>query len=198
MDKLALPATAHYVAPCGSGRQERGAADPLLVAAGESAGHFVNVPQPNDTRTTVRLLNQMGVTAARTETHRVEIDASTLTKPVAEYDLVKTMRASVLVLGPLVARWGEARVSLPGVCCHRPAAGRPAPEGHWRRWAPRSPPAATSNAAAPGGPPQGRAYRDGHGDVTGTENVMMAATADGVTVIENAAREPEVVDLPIA
>ena len=99
-----------------SGRQERGAADPLLLAAGQGAGHLhQRAATERYARTTVRLLNQMGVTAARTETHRVEIDASTLTKPVAEYDLVKTMRASVLVRSAGRAL-GEARVSLPGGC----------------------------------------------------------------------------------
>ena len=157
---------------------------------------FTNVPQLNDTRTTVRLLNQMGVTAARTETHRVEIDASTLTKPVAEYDLVKTMRASVLVLGPLVARWGEARVSLPGGC----AIGQRPVDQHLKGLEAMGAEVTLDggyiNATAPGGRLKGARIVMDMVTVTGTENIMMAATlADGVTVIENAAREPEVVDL---
>jgi UDP-N-acetylglucosamine 1-carboxyvinyltransferase len=157
---------------------------------------FTNVPNLNDTRTIVRLLNQMGVTAARTETHRIEIDASTLAKPVAEYDLVKTMRASVLVLGPLVARWGEARVSLPGGC----AIGQRPVDQHLKGLEAMGAEVTLDggyiNARAPGGRLKGARIVMDMVTVTGTENIMMAATlADGVTVIENAAREPEVVDL---
>ncbi len=157
---------------------------------------FTNVPQLNDTRTIVRLLNQMGVTASRTESHRIEIDASTLTKPVAEYDLVKTMRASVLVLGPLVARWGEARVSLPGGC----AIGQRPVDQHLKGLEAMGAEVTLDggyiNAKAPGGRLKGARIVMDMVTVTGTENIMMAATlADGVTVIENAAREPEVVDL---
>ena len=157
---------------------------------------FTNVPQLNDTRTIVRLLNQMGVTAARTESHRIEIDASTLTHPVAEYDLVKTMRASVLVLGPLVARWGEARVSLPGGC----AIGQRPVDQHLKGLEAMGAEVTLDggyiNAKAPGGRLKGARIVMDMVTVTGTENIMMAATlADGVTVIENAACEPEVVDL---
>ena len=157
---------------------------------------FTNVPQLNDTRTIVRLLNQMGVTAARTESHRIEIDASTLTHPVAEYDLVKTMRASVLVLGPLVARWGEARVSLPGGC----AIGQRPVDQHLKGLEAMGAEVTLDggyiNAKAPGGRLKGARIVMDMVTVTGTENIMMAATlADGTTVIENAACEPEVVDL---
>ncbi len=157
---------------------------------------FTNVPQLNDTRTIVRLLNQMGVSASRTETHRIEIDASTLSKPVAEYDLVKTMRASVLVLGPLVARWGEARVSLPGGC----AIGQRPVDQHLKGLEAMGAEVTLDggyiNAKAPGGRLKGARIVMDMVTVTGTENIMMAATlADGVTIIENAAREPEVVDL---
>ena len=176
----------------------KNAALPILCASLLVKGPvtFTNVPQLNDTRTTVRLLNQMGVTAARTETHRVEIDASTLTKPVAEYDLVKTMRASVLVLGPLVARWGEARVSLPGGC----AIGQRPVDQHLKGLEAMGAEVTLDggyiNATAPGGRLKGARIVMDMVTVTGTENIMMAATlADGVTVIENAAREPEVVDL---
>ena len=157
---------------------------------------FTNVPQLNDTRTIVRLLNQMGVTAARTESHRIEIDASTLTHPVAEYDLVKTMRASVLVLGPLVARWGEARVSLLGGC----AIGQRPVDQHLKGLEAMGAEVTLDggyiNAKAPGGRLKGARIVMDMVTVTGTENIMMAATlADGTTVIENAACEPEVVDL---
>ncbi|MCZ2133847.1 MAG: UDP-N-acetylglucosamine 1-carboxyvinyltransferase [Burkholderiales bacterium] len=157
---------------------------------------FTNVPQLNDTRTIVRLLNQMGVTAARTETHRVEIDASTLDRPLAEYDLVKTMRASILVLGPLVARWGEARVSLPGGC----AIGQRPVDQHLKGLEAMGAEVTLDggyiNARAPGGRLHGAHIVMDMVTVTGTENILMAATlAEGTTVIENAAREPEVVDL---
>ena len=157
---------------------------------------FTNVPQLNDTRTIVRLLNQMGVTAARTETHRVEIDASTLDRPLAEYDLVKTMRASILVLGPLVARWGEARVSLPGGC----AIGQRPVDQHLKGLEAMGAEVTLDggyiNARAPGGRLHGAHIVMDMVKVTGTENILMAATlAEGTTVIENAAREPEVVDL---
>ena len=176
----------------------KNAALPILCSALLVKGPvtFTNVPQLNDTRTIVRLLNQMGVTASRTETHRIEIDASTLTKPVAEYDLVKTMRASVLVLGPLVARWGEARVSLPGGC----AIGQRPVDQHLKGLEAMGAEVTLDggyiNAKAPGGRLKGARIVMDMVTVTGTENIMMAATlADGVTVIENAAREPEVVDL---
>jgi len=157
---------------------------------------ITNVPQLNDTRTTVRLLNQMGVTAARTETHRVEIDASTLTTPVAGYDLVKTMRASVLVLGPLLARCGEAKVSLPGGC----AIGQRPVDQHLKGFEAMGATIAIEggyiHARAPGGRLRGARVVFDLVTVGGTENIMMAATlAEGTTVIENAAREPEIVDL---
>jgi UDP-N-acetylglucosamine 1-carboxyvinyltransferase len=158
---------------------------------------FNNVPQLNDTRTIERLLNRMGITAARTETHRFEIDASTLTTPVADYDLVKTMRASVLVLGPLVARWGEARVSLPGGC----AIGQRPVDQHLKGLEAMGAVVTLNggyiNAKAPaGGRLKGARIVFDMVTVGGTENVLMAATlADGKTIIENAAREPEIVDL---
>jgi UDP-N-acetylglucosamine 1-carboxyvinyltransferase len=155
---------------------------------------ITNVPQLNDARTVVRLLNRMGVTAERTEAAKVEIDASTLTSPEAPYDLVKTMRASVLVLGPLVARWGEAKVSLPGGC----AIGTRPIDQHLKGLE-----AMGAEVSLHAGYVHAKAKRlkgtrivMDMVTVTGCENIMMAATlADGQTVIENAAREPEVVDL---
>jgi UDP-N-acetylglucosamine 1-carboxyvinyltransferase len=158
---------------------------------------FNNVPQLNDTRTIERLLNRMGITAARTETHRFEIDASTLTSPVADYDLVKTMRASVLVLGPLVARWGEARVSLPGGC----AIGQRPVDQHLKGLEALGATVTLDggyiHAKAPaGGRLKGARIVFDVVTVGGTENILMAATlASGTTIIENAAREPEIVDL---
>ncbi len=158
---------------------------------------LTNVPQLNDTRTMVRLLNQMGVTAARTENHKVEIDASTLSEPVAGYDLVKTMRASVLVLGPLLARCGEAKVSLPGGC----AIGQRPVDQHLKgleaMGATIRLDAGYIHAQAPaGGRLRGARVVFDLVTVGGTENILMAATlAEGTTIIENAAREPEIVDL---
>jgi UDP-N-acetylglucosamine 1-carboxyvinyltransferase len=174
----------------------KNAALPILCASllTKSPMTITNVPQLNDARTIVRLLNRMGVTAERTEAAKVEIDASTLTSPEAPYDLVKTMRASVLVLGPLVARWGEARVSLPGGC----AIGTRPVDQHLKGLE-----ALGAEVTLHAGYIQAKAKRLKGArivmdmiTVTGCENIMMAATlAEGQTVIENAAREPEVVDL---
>ncbi|MCS6995545.1 MAG: UDP-N-acetylglucosamine 1-carboxyvinyltransferase [Casimicrobiaceae bacterium] len=177
----------------------KNAALPMLCAAllTREPVTLTNVPQLNDTRTMVRLLNQMGVQAARTETHRIEIDASTLTHPLAPYELVKTMRASVLVLGPLLARLGEARVSLPGGC----AIGERPVDQHLKgleaMGATISIEGGYIHARAPAGARlRGARIVFDRVTVGGTENLLMAATlADGTTVIENAAREPEIVDL---
>src|SRR5688572_22696160 len=96
----------------------KNAALPILCAAILSAEplHIANVPRLRDVTTMLKLLAQMGVKVAADPEGGVELEASAITHPVAPYDLVKTMRASVLVLGPLLARCGEARVSLPGGC----------------------------------------------------------------------------------
>ena len=160
------------------------AAEPLALT---------NVPELQDVATMLRLLAQMGVAHQR-DGDAMTLDASKADRPEAPYDLVKTMRASILVLGPLVARFGSARVSLPGGC----AIGARPVDQHIK-----------------GLEALGASVRIDHGyivaearrlkgtrivtdlvTVTGTENLMMAATlAEGETVIENAAREPEVVDL---
>jgi UDP-N-acetylglucosamine 1-carboxyvinyltransferase len=153
-----------------------------------------NIPDLHDVTTMLRLLERMGVAAAAAGDGEVRVDASGLTEPVAPYELVKTMRASILVLGPLVARHGEARVSLPGGCAigARPVnlhvsgleamGARIAIEGGYIH--------------ATAGRLTGARIVQDTVSVTGTENLMMAATlARGRTVIENAAREPEVVDL---
>jgi len=173
----------------------KNAALPILTAALLTADHFrvSNMPDLNDVRTMVALLKTMGVKAAMSA-GAVDLDASHVTSPVAGYDLVKTMRASILTLGPLTARFGEARVSLPGGCAigERPVdlhikgltamgADIRIEAGYIHATAPRLKGA--------------RIFMDTV-TVTGTENLMMAAClAEGETVLENAAREPEVVDL---
>src|SRR3990172_10798926 len=169
---------------------------PILCAAilsGEPL-RVSNVPHLQDVTTMLGLLAQMGVAVSVDDKLGIELQASALGNPVAPYDLVKTMRASVLVLGPLVARCGEARVSLPGGCAIgvRPVdqhikalqamgAAIDIEHGYMRAHAPRL---------------KGAHIIMDLVTVTGTENIMMAATlADGESVIENAAREPEVVDL---
>ena len=163
----------------------------LLASEAVSVG---NVPHLNDVTTMIELLGQMGVSVTIDDKMRVEVDPSTISNYTAPYDLVRTMRASIVVLGPLLARYGQADVSLPGGC----AIGARPVNIH------------VSGLQAMGaeihienGFIRARANRL-HGarlvletiTVTGTENLLMAATlADGETVIENAAREPEVVDL---
>jgi UDP-N-acetylglucosamine 1-carboxyvinyltransferase len=169
---------------------------PILCAAILSAEplRVANVPHLHDVTTMLALLAQMGVRVSVDEKLGVELDAPAITNPVAPYELVKTMRASVLVLGPLLARCGEARVSLPGGC----AIGLRPVDQHVKAFQ-----AMGATITVEHGYMLARAPRlkGAHivtdlVTVTGTENIMMAATlADGETVIENAAREPEVVDL---
>ncbi|HEY1284084.1 MAG TPA: UDP-N-acetylglucosamine 1-carboxyvinyltransferase [Steroidobacteraceae bacterium] len=153
-----------------------------------------NVPHLRDVTTTIELLGRMGATVTVDERSRIEVDASTVRECVAPYELVKTMRASILVLGPLVARWGKADVSLPGGC----AIGARPVNLHVAGLQ-----AMGADISIEGGYIRARAGRLKGArlvletvTVTGTENLMMAAAlAEGETVIENAAREPEVVDL---
>ena len=174
----------------------KNAALPIMCAALLSAAplRLTNVPHLRDVTTLLNLLGGMGVAVSLDEKLGLELDAGRLHTPFAPYELVKTMRASILVLGPLLARCGEARVSLPGGC----AIGQRPVDLHIK-----------------GLQAMGADIRVEHGyiiaqakrlkgariftdlvTVTGTENLMMAAClADGTTVIENAAREPEVVDL---
>ncbi|HRH82233.1 MAG TPA: UDP-N-acetylglucosamine 1-carboxyvinyltransferase [Thiobacillaceae bacterium] len=173
----------------------KNAALPILCAALLTREPLIlsNVPRLNDICTMLRLLEQMGVKSER-DGHRVSLDASDLNNPVAPYELVKTMRASVLVLGPLVARHGEAQVSLPGGCA---IGARPVDQhikGLQSMGAEVGVDHGYVNARA--GRLRGARIFTDMVTVTGTENLMMAAClADGETVIENAAREPEVVDL---
>ena len=159
--------------------------DPVMVA---------NVPHLKDVTTTVELLGRMGATVTIDERMRIEVDGSTLKETFAPYELVKTMRASILVLGPLVARFGSADVSLPGGC----AIGARPVNIHVAGLQ-----AMGADITIEGGYIRARASKLKGArlvldtvTVTGTENLMMAATlAEGETIIENAAREPEVVDL---
>ena len=154
---------------------------------------FTNVPRLNDIGTLLRLLEQMGVKVSR-DGDTVTLDASGVDNPVASYEMVKTMRASILVLGPLVARFGEARVSLPGGC----AIGARPVDQHIKGLQAMGADVKVEHGYVHAKVPKlkgARIFTD-MVTVTGTENLMMAAClADGETVIENAAREPEVVDL---
>jgi UDP-N-acetylglucosamine 1-carboxyvinyltransferase len=158
--------------------------EPLLLA---------NVPQLNDVRTMRTLLSQMGV-ACQVEGDRLALDAGRIDWPLAPYELVKTMRASILALGPLVARCGEARVSLPGGC----AIGLRPVDQHVKGLQAMGVEIDLEHGyiAARAKRLVGTRFVFDVVTVTGTENLMMAATlAEGQTVLENAAREPEVVDL---
>ncbi|TNE44225.1 MAG: UDP-N-acetylglucosamine 1-carboxyvinyltransferase [Deltaproteobacteria bacterium] len=162
-----------------------------LLTRGKSTIH--NVPDLRDVRTMLRLLQEMGA-EAHMEDHTVWVDTSNLEKQEAAYDLVRTMRASVLVLGPLTARYGKARVSLPGGCAigarpinlhlmglERLGASIELEGGYVIAQASRL---------------KGTTIRLEMPTVTGTGNLMMAASlAEGRTIIENAAREPEIQDL---
>jgi UDP-N-acetylglucosamine 1-carboxyvinyltransferase len=173
----------------------KNAALPILCAALLTAEPLTltNVPALKDIGTLLELLAQMGV-GVRREGEVVTLDASGLNNPVAPYEMVKTMRASILVLGPLVTRCGEARVSLPGGC----AIGARPVDQHIKGLQAMGAEVAVEHGYvhAKVGRLQGARLFTDIVTVTGTENLMMAAClADGETVIENAAREPEVVDL---
>src|SRR5271166_942162 len=169
---------------------------PIMMASLLTAEpiHLSNVPRLRDVKTAMQLLMQLGVAARWTDEHRVELHAANVTSHEASYDLVKTMRASFVVLGPLLARTGRARVSTPGGC----AIGARPVNLH------------ISGIRALGARIALRnGYVEAHADhlvgarlwldspsVGATENIMMAAVlARGRTTIENAAREPEVQDL---
>jgi UDP-N-acetylglucosamine 1-carboxyvinyltransferase len=173
----------------------KNAALPILTAALLTADpvRVSNMPDLNDVRTMVALLKSMGVKAAMSA-GAVDLDASSVTSPVAGYELVKTMRASILALGPLTARFGEARVSLPGGC----AIGERPVDLHIKGLT-----AMGAEISIEAGYIHAHARRLKGArifmdtvTVTGTENLLMAAClAEGESVLENAAREPEVVDL---
>lgn len=169
---------------------------PILVASilGNSTSRISNVPHLQDVTTTMELLGRMGAALGMNERMQVEIDPRGIDRFEAPYDLVKTMRASILVLGPLVARYGRAIVSLPGGC----AIGSRPVDLHLRGLQQLGAEVTVQN-----GNIEARADRLKGArmvmdtvSVTGTENLLMAATlAKGLSVIENAAQEPEVVDL---
>lgn len=196
MDKLVInksPALKGSVVISGA----KNAALPLLIASllADSVCTYTNVPNLKDIKTTLLLLKDLGASTNHIDTNSVEINASQLESVTASYDLVKTMRASILVLGPLLAKHGRANVSLPGGCAigarpvnlhlsglEKMGAKIDVEEGYVR---------ASVNGRLQGA----RIYMD-IVSVGATENLMMAASlAEGVTVIENAAREPEIVDL---
>ena len=174
----------------------KNAALPILAATllAEAPVMVRNVPQLKDVSTTIALLQTMGAVVTLNEKLDVEVDASGVDKHEAPYELVKTMRASILVLGPLVARFGKADVSLPGGC----AIGARPVNLHVAGLQ-----AMGADVVVENGFIKARAERlkGAHivfdtVTVTGTENLMMAAAlADGETVLENAAQEPEVIDL---
>lgn len=174
----------------------KNAALPILCAGLLTADtlKLTNVPMLRDVATTQKLLQGMGVRVMTDNVHEVEITAAQLDTLVAPYELVKTMRASILVLGPMLARYGEATVSLPGGC----AIGSRPVDQHIKGLV-----AMGAEISIEHGYVKARAkrLRGAHivmdmVTVGGTENLMMAAAlAEGTTILENAAREPEVVDL---
>jgi UDP-N-acetylglucosamine 1-carboxyvinyltransferase len=169
---------------------------PIMVASllGDSPSLISNVPHLQDVTTTMELMGRMGAELSINDRMRIEIDPGSMRHFEAPYDLVKTMRASILVLGPLVAKYGRARVSLPGGC----AIGSRPVDLHLNGLR-----AMGAQVEVRNGNIEARADRLKGGriimdtvTVTGTENILMAATlASGTTIIENAAQEPEVVDL---
>ncbi len=173
----------------------KNAALPIIAASLLTAKPLAltNIPQLNDIGTMVKLLAQMGVVAERSG-ERLTLTAGNIAEKVAPYDLVKTMRASILVLGPLLARFGEAKVSLPGGCA---IGARPVDlhiKGLEAMGATITIDAGYILASVK--KLQGARILMETVTVTGTENLMMAAClAEGTTVLENAAREPEVMDL---
>lgn len=174
----------------------KNAALPILCAALLTAEplRVGNVPHLRDVSTMLTLLGQMGMAISVDEKLGIELCAEKIHKPEAPYEMVKTMRASVLVLGPLVARCGEARVSLPGGC----AIGLRPVDQHIKGLQAMGATITVEQGYMVARAPRLKGARicTDLVTVTGTENLMMAATlADGVTVIENAAREPEVTDL---
>jgi UDP-N-acetylglucosamine 1-carboxyvinyltransferase len=174
----------------------KNAALPILCAALLTDQPLVldNVPALRDIGTTLTLLERMGVRITRTGDEQVSLQADDVHSQEAPYELVKTMRASILVLGPLVARFGHARVSLPGGC----AIGQRPVDQHIKGLAAMGAHIHIEHGfvVAEAGRLRGANILTDMVTVTGTENLLMAATlAEGRTVLENAACEPEVVDL---
>jgi len=173
----------------------KNAALPIMCASLLSAKPLAlgNVPRLRDVSTMAKLLAQMGVAVERGD-GRTVLHAQSITDPTAAYELVKTMRASVLVLGPLLARCGQAKVSLPGGC----AIGQRPVDQHVKGLQAMGATISIEHGymQASAGRLRGARIVMDMVTVTGTENLMMAAAlAEGETLLENAAREPEVVDL---
>ena len=176
----------------------KNAALPILAATllSDKPVSVGNIPHLHDITTTMELLGRMGVRLVVDEKMNIEVDSSTINSYVAPYELVRTMRASILVLGPLLARFGEAHVSLPGGC----AIGTRPVDIHINGLIKMG-----ADITVEGGFIHAKATRlKGcrlvleQITVTGTENLLMAATlAEGTTIIENAAKEPEVTDLAL-
>lgn len=175
----------------------KNAALPILMAAllSDTPTTISNVPRLNDINTTIKLMSQLGAKVEWLSDDKLLIDATSIDQFVASYELVKTMRASILVLGPLLARFGHAEVSLPGGC----AIGARPVNLHIHGLKLMGADIEVENGyivAKNEGRLKGATIFMDTVSVTGTENLMMAAAlADGTTVIENAAREPEIVDL---
>ncbi|MDY3331314.1 MAG: UDP-N-acetylglucosamine 1-carboxyvinyltransferase [Pelistega sp.] len=153
-----------------------------------------NVPDLNDVKTTVRVLEQLGVKVEWLEPEVVKLQADNITSYEAPYELVKTMRASILVLGPLLTRFGSAKVSLPGGC----AIGQRPVDQHIKGLTALSADIKVEHGFVIAEAPRlkGASIRTDMVTVGGTEQFLMsAALAEGTTILENAAREPEVVDL---
>lgn len=174
----------------------KNAALPILAATllADEPVTICNVPHLHDITTTMGLLGRMGVQLVIDEKLNIEVDPTTIKELFAPYELVKTMRASILVLGPLLAKHGSAEVSLPGGC----AIGSRPVNLHIRGLEQMGAEIVVENGyiKARADRLKGAKLMLDLVTVTGTENLMMAATlADGITTIENAAREPEVIDL---
>ena len=175
----------------------KNAALPILMASilADSTCYFDNVPMLRDIHTSLALLNEMGASADRADGQSVVINPATINNFTASYELVKTMRASILVLGPLLAKFGQANVSLPGGCA---IGARPVNlhlSGLEQMGAKIDVDAGFIRASVDGRLKGAHIVMD-IVSVGATENLMMAASlAEGQTIIENAAREPEIVDL---
>lgn len=174
----------------------KNAALPILCASLLTADTLTlhNVPALNDISTVLRLLRQLGVSAEQCADGVVQLNAAQVDSVEAPYELVKTMRAAILVLGPLLARFGEARVSLPGGC----AIGQRPVDQHIKGLAALGAEIQIEHGyvVARAKRLKGASIRTDMVTVTGTENLMMAAVlAEGRTTLENAAREPEISDL---
>lgn len=174
----------------------KNAALPILCASLLTTDtiHLENVPELNDIQTTIRLLRKLGVQVENGQDGHITLSAAHVDSVEAPYDLVKTMRASILVLGPLLTRFGQARVSLPGGC----AIGQRPVDQHIKGLAALGADIQIEHGyvVAKAQRLKGTTLRTDMVTVTGTENLMMAAVlAEGRTVLENAACEPEVIDL---